>query len=131
MRLKPQKFVLEDFPDQRSWLGNLFSPLNQFLNDVFQAFNNQLTIGDNLFQEIKEIKFKNTANDYPYKFQTKFNVIPRGLTCIYLFDNDLGAFAAETPLIVWSYANQEITISSIQGLTTDESYTIRLHIIYG
>lgn len=130
-KINPQKFTLEDFPDQRDWIGNLFSPLNQFLGDVFRSFNNQFTVEDNLFQEIREIKFKNATNNFPYKFRTKFNSTPKGLVPIYLFNNTTSAYATETPLVVWSYADQEINISQISGLTSNSSYTIRLLIIYG
>lgn len=130
-RLKPLRLTVEDFQDNRSFAEKLFSPLNQWFNEIYQAFNNQLTIGDNLFQEIKEIDFKNTSNNYPYKFKTKFNSIPKGLVSIYLFDKDLGEYSTETPLVVWDYANQEISISTISGLTLDTSYILRVLIIYG
>ncbi len=130
-RLKPLRLTTEDFQDNRSFAEKLFSPLNQWFNELYQAFNNQITIGDNLYQEIKEITFKNTSNNYPYKFKTKFNAIPKGLVSIYLFDKDLGSYSTETPLVVWDYANQEISISTISGLTLDTSYILRVLIIYG
>lgn len=130
-KINPQKFTNEDFVEQQDWIGKLFSPLNQFLGDVFRAFNNSLTIEDNLYQEIREIKFKNSTNNFPYKFRTKFSAIPKGLVSIYLFNNDLGEYSDESPLVVWSYANQEVTISQMTGLTTDVNYTIRVWIIYG
>lgn len=130
-KINPQRFSLEDFPEQRSWLGNLFSPLNSFIGDVVRSFNNSLTIEDNLYQEIREIKFKNSTNNFPYKFKTKFSAIPKGLVSIYLFNNTTGVYSTETPLVVWSYAEQEVSISVISGLTTDVNYTIRVLILYG
>lgn len=130
-KINPQKFTNEDFVEQQDWIGKLFSPLNQFLGDVFRAFNNALTIEDNLYQEIREIKFKNSTNNFPYKFRTKFSAIPKGLVSIYLFNNDTGEYSDESPLVVWSYANQEVTISQMTGLTTDVNYTIRVLILYG
>jgi len=130
-KINPQKFTNEDFVEQQDWIGKLFSPLNQFLGDVVRAFNNALTIEDNLYQEIREIKFKNSTNNFPYKFRTKFSAIPKGLVSIYLFNNDTGEYSDESPLVVWSYANQEVTISQMTGLTTDVNYTIRVLILYG
>ena len=130
-KLNPQKFTNEDFADQRDWIGKLFSPLNQFIGEVVRSFNNQLTIEDNLFMENREIKFKNSASNYPYKFRTKFSASPIGLVPIYVFNKDTGAIVAQAPLLVWAYANQEITISQISGLTADVNYTIRLLILYG
>ena len=57
-QLDPQRFSTEEFPDQVDWIGKLFSPLNQFTGDVVRAFRNQLTISDNLYQEIKEKNIK-------------------------------------------------------------------------
>lgn len=130
-KINPQKFTNEDFVEQQDWIGKLFSPLNQFLGDVVRAFNNALTIEDNLYQEIREIKFKNSTNNFPYKFRTKFSAIPKGLVSIYLFNNDTGEYSDESPLVVWSYVNQEVTISQMTGLTTDVNYTIRVLILYG
>lgn len=130
-KINPQKFTNEDFVEQQDWIGKLFSPLNQFLGDVVRAFNNALTIEDNLYQEIREIKFKNSTNNFPYKFRTKFSAIPKGLVSIYLFNNDTGEYSDESPLVVWSYSNQEVTISQMTGLTTDVNYTIRVLILYG
>lgn len=130
-KVNPQKFTNEDFQDQKDWIGKLFSPLNQFLGDVVRAFNNGFTIEDNLYQEIREIKFKNSTNNFPYKFKTKFNAIPKGLVSIYLFNNTTGTYSTQTPLVVWSYAEQEVSISTISGLTADVNYTIRVLILYG
>ena len=49
-----QSFTVEGFKDQASWIGKLFSPLNSFMTQVVQAFQNRITVSDNLFQELKE-----------------------------------------------------------------------------
>lgn len=130
-KLNPQKFTVEEFTEQQSWIGRLFSPLNQLLGELVQAFSNKINIEDNLFQEIREIRFKNSSNNFPYVFGTKFGSAPKGLMSIYLFNSDTGVIANETPLVVWSYTNQDINISSISGLTADTNYILRLLIIYG
>lgn len=130
-KINPQRFLTEQFSEQSSWIGNLFSPLNQFTGDVFRSLNNQLNVEDNLFQEIKEIKYVNSANNFPLKFRTKFNAQPKGLFPIYLLDVTSGTYSTNQPWVVWSYANQEVTISDISGLTASNTYTIRLLVIYG
>ncbi len=131
-KLNPQRFSNEEFPDQASWIGKLFSPLNQFTGELVTAFSNALTIEDNLYQEIKEIKYVNNSNNFPLKFRTKFNnVQPRGLTPIYLLNNTTGSYSTAQPWIVWSYQNNEVSISAISGLTASTTYTIRILVIYG
>lgn len=131
MQLKPQKFTIETFRSQADWIGNLLSPLNAFLNDLVIASTNKFTISDNLFQELKEIRFKNSSVNFPLKFRTKFQSFPQGITPIYLFDNDSSAPALEFPILKWTYSNGEVIIDSLSGLTADKTYTMRLLVIYG
>lgn len=130
-KVTPQRFSVEEFPDQASWIAKLFSPLNQFTGEVIRGLSNSLTIEDNLFQEIKEIKFVNAANNYPLKFRSKFKTPPMGLSPIYLLNNTTGEYSLFSPWIVWSYQNGEVSISDISGLTASSTYTIRILVIYG
>lgn len=129
--LDPQRFSVEEFPEQQGWIEKLFAPLNSFTGSVVQAFNNQLTIADNLYQEIKETKYVNTAANFPLKLKTKFNVQPRGVLPIYTYNNTIGAYSVLAPHVVWKWADGQLIISDISGLTTSSTYTIRLLIIYG
>ena len=130
-QIKPQKFIVEAFKDQAGWIGSLLTPLNLMFNDLSLAFNNQMTVADNLYQEIKEVKFKNETNNFPLRFKTKFNVYPKGMMLIFAYNNTLSAPAALAPAIDWTFTNNEIVISSISGLTASQIYTIRLLVIYG
>jgi len=130
-KVSPQRFTTEEFPKQNDWIGKLFSPLNQFIGDVVRAFSNGFTVEDNLFQEIKEIKWVNSATNFPLKFRTKFNSSPKGLIPIYLLNNTTGSYSTAAPWVVWSYQNNEVSISDISGLTASSTYTIRLLVIYG
>jgi hypothetical protein len=131
--IKPIKFNVESFQEQASWIGGFFSTLNQFIGDTVLTTTNNVTVRDNLFQEIKEIKFKNDTNNFPMKFKTKFNFFPQGLMNIYLFNNTIGSMAVPsvTPYIQWTFKDNEIIISSITGLTASTTYTIRILVIYG
>ena len=131
MKLTPAKLTLEDFKDQRDWIGPLFSVLNQFTGDIVQAFSNAINIEDNLYQEIKEIKFKNSSQNFPLKFATKFKANPKGILPIYLYNNTLSAYSTQTPQVAWGYADGDVSMTSITGLTADSTYTIRLYVIYG
>lgn len=129
--INPQKFGTEEFQDQLDWIGKLFSPLNQFIGDVVRGFSNSITVNDNLYQEIKEIKWLNQSQNFPLKFKTKFAVNPKGLMPIYLLNNTTGSYSTAQPWVAWSYADGQIVISSISGLSAATTYTIRLLVIYG
>lgn len=129
-KINPTKFLLEDFQENKGFAEKLFGPLNQFINDVFLSYRNALTIEDNLFQEIKELKYKNDSNNFPLRFKTKFNTLPKGLLPIYLYNNTLGTYSTQTPWVVWTYQDGQIVISNISGLTASSTYTIRFLVIY-
>lgn len=129
-KLSPKKLTLEDFKNQSEWIGKLLQPINSHLEDIQSAVSNNLTIEDNLFQEIKEIKFVNETSNLPLKFQTKFNRLPKGLYCMLCIASD-GTTSSEQPWPTWGYANGQIQISALTGLTSGKTYTMRFHIIYG
>ena len=130
-KVNPQKLTTEEFQEQQAWIGKLFSILNQFIEQAVAAFANSLTIEDNLYQEIREIKWTNTPTNFPLKFQTKFKTNPKGLVPIYLLDTTLGSYSTAQPWVVWGYANGLVTMSDISGLISGHSYTVRLQVIYG
>jgi len=130
-KLNPAKLTLEDFPKQRDWIGPLFTVLNSFTGDLVGALSNGINVEDNLFQEIREIKWRNSSGDYPLKFRSKFKTNPKGLYPIYLFDHTTNAYSTLQPWVVWSYNEGSILISNISGLTSGTTYTIRLKVEYG
>lgn len=130
-KISPSRFSVEEFTEQKDWIGKLFTILNTFTGDVVRGFSNSITIEDNLFQEIKDIKYVNSSNNFPLKFRTKFNSSPKGLMPIYLLNNSTGNYSSDQPWVVWSYQNNEVTIPEVKGLIADNTYTIRLLVIYG
>lgn len=130
-KLTPQRFTVESFKDQSSWIGNLLSPLNSFINDLVIQFNNQITVNDNLYQEIKELTFKNSSGNFPLVFAPKFNANPKGMMLIYIYDNTLGKYATQVPVVEWKFENGLIKINAMTGLTASTSYTVRFLVIYG
>lgn len=131
-KLTPVKLNVEDFKDQASWIGKLFTVLNSFTNDLVTAFSNSISIQDNLLQELKDIAFLNSTNTFPLSFKTKFpTVSPQGLIPILVYDSDLGLPSTTAPWVTWTYANGAIAISNISGLTTGHNYLIRLLVVYG
>lgn len=130
-RISSQKFTVEGFKEQMQWIGKLFSPLNQLIGEILSAFNNNITVQDNLKQEIKELTFINQTQDLPLKFMTKFAQNPKGLSVLYCYDNTNSEMNFAGPIWAnWSYGNSTITINSLTGLTSGRKYTIRFHVIY-
>lgn len=130
MKLTPRRLSVEEFPEQQGWIGSLLAPINQAIQEMFAGLNNNITITDNLYQEIKSLTFTTDTTTYPIKFKTKFNKLPIGLHVIYCLDS-LGATASAVPWVTWTYSDQLLTITNITNLTTAKTYTIRILVIYG
>lgn len=130
-KISPQRFSVEEFPEQQDWIGKLFTPLNQLTGEIVAAFANGLSVKDNLMQEIKEVKWVNSTTNFPLKFRTKFgNKAPIALLPGYLLNNTTGAYSTVQPWVVWSYKDGEVLISDVMGLVSGNTYTIRLVVIY-
>lgn len=128
-KLTPKKLTIEDFPSQQSWITPLLQSLNDFFQQVYQGWNNGLTIEDNLYQEIRETKIVVDGNSFPIKLKSKFAVYPKSVMVIYCQDTT-GSGPTTAPWVSWSYNNNQIEISSITGLTSGKTYNLKLHIIY-
>lgn len=129
MKLSVQKFSVENFQDQKTWIDKLFGPLNNFMAQVYTAFNNQLTVADNLYMEFKSVVVVNETTNFPVKFKTKYNKYPEMVVVGKCTDAN-GLYSSVYPLITWTFSNQVLEIQSISGLTASEKYTIKLLIIY-
>lgn len=129
-KITPKKLTVEDFLDQQSWIGKLLQPLNDFFSQINQGWNNGITIEDNLFQEIRDVKLVVDANTFPQKIKAKFNKYPQAVLVIYCLDT-LGGSPTTAPWVSWSFNNGQIEISNITGLTSGKTYNLKIHVIYG
>lgn len=131
MKLNTRKFLMEDFKDQESWIAKLLTPLNQIIQELTTGINsNNISVSENLRQEIKEVKVYDDPSSYPFVFKQKFSQIPIGLSVIYCKTNS-GITPITVPWIDWDYlGTDQLRINSISGLTPGLTYTIKIHVIY-
>lgn len=63
-----RRFAVEDYPDQKAWIGRFFELLNIFIINVVQALSRQLTIGDNMLGQVNRMRVRTstamTLGDY-------------------------------------------------------------------
>lgn len=129
MRINPKKLSLEEFKelDEKS-IARLIAVLNEFFNDVGYATANNISVKDNLFQEIKELDINYSASALPLSFRGKWNSKPIGIQVINAYE--VGGTGITYPNLAWDF-NGSITIKSMTGLTLGKRYKITLNIIYG
>ena len=122
-----KRFLVEDFPSQQAWIGELLNPLNQAFEQLSQAMNKSLTIADNLDAETQEITF--TGSDtVTFKVLTKNR--PKGVI-VSNFVTVSGAAPTAAVQPVWSYnsTEQTVTINSwFGGLSSTAKYRVTLFV---
>jgi hypothetical protein len=47
-----RRLLIEDFLDQKDWIGNLFTPLNVFMDGVITSLSKGITLKDNMAADI-------------------------------------------------------------------------------
>lgn len=126
-----KRFVVDDFPDQASWIGTLLYPLNLLLNTIYSNLNNGITIAQNMVAQVATLPI--TGSSPTTSIQWKFSTIsaPIGITVVNVVQTAgsgsviLGAVSCQ-----WSYNAGTISISNITGLNSANSYNITF-IVWG
>ena len=114
------------------WVDSLLSPLNQFIEEVYSAFNRNLTIPENVKGQIKVLNFR-TATNYSSKVFTEINylnTLGRKTTVLLLGQVlEVGVPTKKhNALSVSWYDNNDgtITIHYISGLEDNKDYIVTL-----
>ena len=122
-----KRLLVEDFPSQQAWIGELLNPLNQAFEQINQAFNKSLTIADNMDAETQEITF--TGSDtVSFKVSTKNR--PKGVVVTnFVTVTGTAPTAAVQPVWTYSSTDQTVTINSwFGGLSSTAKYRVTLFI---
>jgi len=118
-----------DIPE---WVDSLLSPLNQFIEEVYSAFNKNLTIPENVKGQIKNLSFR-TASNYTSSSKefteiTYLNTLGRKTQILLLgYVEEIGTPKKKHDAITVSwYDNNDgtVTIHYISGLSNSKNYNI-------
>ncbi len=109
-----KKILTESFPDVK-WIGVLLAPLNQFIEEVNRALNNELTVAENMDGAVKTVTVDGT---YPLKFQWKRSSRPTVAWIGYIRETqgehtDMGAAVS----MDWEWSGGYFQINAIPGLS--------------
>ena len=114
------------------WVDSLLSPLNQFIEEVYSAFNRNLTIPENVKGQIKIINFRTDVNYSSKVFSeiTYLNTLGRKTQVLFVGQvlNITEPKKKHDPTTVSWYDNNDgtVTIHYITGLEDDKEYNITL-----
>jgi hypothetical protein len=120
------KLSTQDFQDQASWIGRLFSILNNFTSSIKSALDNGLTISDNQVAQIRTVAVNGASPivSFAWPFVTK----PVG--CLVINCTTASGVPQIIPQIAFSFSQGLTTVQCI-GLSTSVQYEVTFYVIGG
>lgn len=117
-----KRYVVEEFPEAvRAWIDKLISPLNSFIEQVYQALSKNITLADNI--KAKVYKTAITANQtYPIKLSYDLNERPTSVTIGQIHENPTEASPLPVHCMTWVYNNGTLEVTFI-GLNSAKAYS--------
>jgi hypothetical protein len=114
-----KRLVQEDFASQKSWIGLLLGPLNDFMTAVYNGLNRGLTFGENMKAQVKTLTVDNTQPTFtPIEFTSTIGR-PAALWVVKIEDRAGAPQVVRAPVTVdWSYSNGLVYINNVSGLTS-------------
>lgn len=135
-----ERLIVEDFPDQKSWIAPMFSVLNRFITNVFLSLNGGLTFSDNITgqEQVFDFVYSSATASFPKKIKWKLADKPRALYVVEASEET--SLLSRTPVVVlaaWEFADDgTVSITSmarastagIATLTVGYRYKIRVRV---
>jgi hypothetical protein len=123
-----QRLVTEDFADQKKWIGKLLLPLNDFMESVYRALNQGLTVKENLAADVRTVEVDGT---YPLKLSWSLKSKPVAVVVGNVARSDGTALSLVDAVGVrWSYNQQsQLQIDQVVGITPSASTKYKLTLV--
>lgn len=129
-----KRILIEDFPaEQRETVSKLALIINGVFNQLNQILVNNLTITDNLNQNLTSITVEVDSNGIPltrteFKHTLKGNC--QGLVVINATNTTTaGSFPVSHPFISFSQTTGLITVLNVTGLQANNKYTLTVLVL--
>lgn len=131
-----KRFIVEEFKEQKSWIEKLLGPLNDFILNVNNAFNNNLTFRENLQAQITDVTIQTDAAaalafDYTFKNTMKGKPIGVWIVNIQEQANNPTPLVGDGVFVQWSVGDGQIIINQITGLDVSKEYVVTFVAIAG
>lgn len=85
-----QRLTIEDFPDQKGWIGKLISPINDYITQSIKILNGGFIFSDNSFgkEHTFDFVYQSDAISLPIGFQWTFATPPKALQVVAATENN-------------------------------------------
>lgn len=119
----------EDFQDAPQWLDPMLNTLNSFMDSVYNIFNRNVSLTDNLNIQLTTISVETdgSGNITPVKIKTTVRDRVNGIVVIRAV-SDSGN--SQAPFVDYIQSENIITISKIAGLNLSTKYKI-IMLVFG
>jgi hypothetical protein len=126
-----KRILTQDFPPDNSKLvEKLALLLNSSFDAIFNSLNNRITLNDNLAATVKDVTLRVDSNGTPngsvgFKLDRNFTVLEVRVGRV---DNNTNSalYPPAAVFVSWTQTNDFITIDNVRGLSTGNTYTLRL-----
>ena len=127
-----KKILREDLKGAEAWVSGLIDPLNNFMEQVYQALNKNITFSENIAANIRELTVK-TSSTYPtmdrIEFLTGLRVRSTGLILLQAYEKATYVPVAGPVYVAWTEEDGNILIYNITGLSASKIYIVRVLVI--
>jgi len=126
-----KRLATEDFPDLEG-IEKLLQPLNEFMESIVLALNNQLTVGENLIGLEREITVRTDSGGDPlevaaFAWTLRQRVPVHAIVTRVITRSGVAPVAATG--VTWSFDGNAVKINDIFGLSPSSEYLINLIIL--
>jgi len=126
-----KKILREDIPDAPDWITSVTSPINTFMEYMYQAMNKNISDADNIACTVREILYT-TPSTYPtmdtIEFQSGLKVKATGVTLLQIYQRNNYTPPTSAVYIPWVEDNGVIIIYPITGLLASTTYVLRVRV---
>lgn len=124
-----KRILREDLKDAPPWVSGIIDPLNNFMQAVYTALNNNITFSENVASFIKEVSYT-TPSGYPVMDDIKFtSTLKTKATSVLLMQAYERSTYRPPPgpvYIPWIEDDGMIIVSPVTGLEAGKTYILRL-----
>jgi hypothetical protein len=129
-----KRIVKENFPSEyHSLIEAIAGSVNDFSDDVANAFNKRITVEDNLNMEYRQLQVTVSSAGTPIgtvEFKSNLATPVKGISIIRA-DNlsSTTVYPTSSPFITYSSDNNIITVKHITGLVANNKYRLLLLVL--
>jgi len=128
MKLPPvQRFQKQNYPESPDWFTRFLQELNSFTEVMWNILNKNITVADNLDAQVytTTLLAGASASSNTVNFASTLKHVPQAVIVGGVLDTT--AYATPPTAAVWAswtFANPQIQINSISGLTNGRTYQL-------